>query len=199
MDFSELLAHRRMTRTFRGDPVDQGLLDTLCAEALRAPTAGNCAGVRMSTVGADLVGAYLEVATDAAWRATSRRYAGLARAGGVVIVTSRPQDYLTRYAQPDKVSSGLTRREDWPVPYWHTDAAMATMALLLLLEERGLAATLWGNFRHDLDVLAWARIEGEELFATVLIGVRDERDRPSRSLTLPVPTRAQRVRRVLRE
>ena len=150
----------------------------------------------MSTVAAADVGGYLAVATDEPWRATSRRYAGLARAGAVVIVTSRPQDYLSRYAAPDKASSGLEQRENWLVPYWHTDAAMATMALLLLLEERGLAATLWGNFRHGDDVLRWAQIDDEELFATVLIGVSDSIHHPSKSLGLRVPTRTQRVRRV---
>ncbi len=186
-----------MTRAFRGDPVDQDLLDELCREALRAPTAGNSAGVRLSTIGPALVNAYLDVATDEQWRATSRRYAGLARAGGVVIVTSRPQDYLARYALPDKAPSGLARREDWRIPYWHTDAAMATMALLLLLDEQGLAATLWGNFRHDDDVLRWAGLMDEELFATVLVGIGDaEHDFASPSLDLPVATRAQRVRHV---
>lgn len=196
MDLSEVLARRRMTRSFRGESVDHDLLDALCAEALRAPTAGNCAGVRMSTVSRDLVGQYFDVATDLEWRATSRRYAGLARAGALVLVTSRPQDYFARYAQLDKASSGLAQRDNWSIPYWHTDAAMATMALLLLLEEQGLAATLWGNFRHDADVLRWAAIDDEELFATVLIGVADGEDYPSRSLQQPVPARSQRVRRV---
>lgn len=185
-----------MTRSFRGDPVDQDHLDGLCAEALRAPTAGNCAGVRMSTVAQEHVGEYLEVATDQEWRTTSRRYEGLARAGAVVVVTSRPQDYFARYAREDKSSSGLDQRENWHVPYWHTDAAMATMALLLLLEECGLGATLWGNFRRDLEVLRWARIEDEELFATVLVGVPDGNDFPSASLKQSAPTRAQRIRRV---
>jgi nitroreductase len=196
VDLSELLARRRMTRSFSGDPVDQDLLDSLCAEALRAPTAGNCAGVRMSTVAHEHVGGYLAVATDEQWRASSRRYEGLARAGAVVLVTSRPQDYFMRYAKADKASSGLAQRENWHVPYWHADAAMAAMALLLLLEERGFAATLWGNFRHDADVLRWAQIDDEELFATVLIGVSDGNDYPSNSLDQPVPTRSQRVRRV---
>ena len=50
-----------------------------------------------------------------------------------------PQDYLARYGETDKTGSGLDRADGWPVPYWHTDAAMATMALLLLVEESGLA------------------------------------------------------------
>lgn len=83
------------------------------------------------------------------------------------------------------------------MPYWHTDAAMATMALLLLLEERGLAATLWGNFRHEEQIFAWARIEGEDLFASVLLGHADGNDVASTSLERDVPPRAKRVTRVM--
>ena len=185
-----------MTRSFSAQPVDQDLLDDLCAEAMRAPTAGNTAGVRMSTVASELVAQYFAVATDLSWRETSPRFAGLSRAGAVVIVTSRPEDYLARYAEPDKLSSGLHESAAWPLPYWHADAAMAAMALLLLIEESGWQATLWGNFRHGDDVLAWARIEDETLFGAVLIGRGDGNDVPSPSLDRTVPTRAQRVGRV---
>jgi nitroreductase len=185
-----------MTRSFRDEPVDQDVLDDLCAEALRAPTAGNSAGVRMTTVGRDHVAEYFAVATDATWREGNARFEGLSRCGAVVIVTSRPQDYLARYAQADKASSGLTDLDAWNVPYWHTDAAMATMALLLLLEERGLGAALWGNFRHDIEVLTWAGVGDETLFATVLVGVSDGEDHPSSSLGRDVVPRRSRVRRV---
>jgi hypothetical protein len=73
---------------------------------------------------------------------------------------------------------------------------MATMALLLLVQERGLGATLWGNFRHDDDVLAWARITDEVLFGSVLVGVPDGQDHVSASLARDVASRRQRVRRV---
>ena len=187
-----------MVRSFDGTPVDQEWLDELCAQALWAPTAGNSAGVRMHTIGPELVGAYFDVATDAAWRASARRAPGLARAGGAVLVTCRVRDYLERYAEPDKASSGLAERDAWPVPYWHTDAAMATMALLLLLEESGWRATLWGNFRHDAAVLAWANASDEDLFATVLIGRDDGADVASTSLERGVMSRTDRVRRVKR-
>jgi nitroreductase len=196
VELIELLRQRRMTRSFRPEPVDQDLLDQLCVEALRAPTAGNSAGVRMTTIAPEHVAQYFEVATDASWRATSPRFEGLSRAGAVVIVTSRPQDYTARYGESDKGSSGLADRDAWTVPYWHTDAAMATMALLLLVQERGLGASLWGNFRHDDDVLAWARITDEVLFGSVLVGVPDGQDHASASLARDVISRGQRVRRV---
>jgi nitroreductase len=196
MDVADLLARRRMTRSFRGDPVDQDLLDDLCAQSLRAPTAGNSAGVRMTTLTQRQAPGYFAVATDEWWRTTSSRYAGLARAGGLVVVTSRPQDYLARYAEHDKAASGLEEPDAWRVPYWHTDAAMATMALLLLVEEHGLGAALWGNFRHEDAVLAFIGAPDETLFATVLIGPADGDDHPSASLSRAVPARRDRVRRV---
>jgi hypothetical protein len=73
---------------------------------------------------------------------------------------------------------------------------MATMALLLLIEESGWQATMWGNFRNSVPVLTWARIDDEELFATVLVGRADGADVPSASLDRDVPSRASRVRRV---
>jgi nitroreductase len=185
-----------MTRSFDGTPLETDWLEERCAEALWAPTAGNAAGVRMNVVAGEHVDAYFNVATDPSWRERSRRYEGLRRAGAVVLVTTRPRDYLERYAESDKATSGLSDRDAWPLPYWHTDAAMATMALLLLLEESGWQSTLWGSFRHDQAVLAWAKLEDEELFASVLIGRGDGNDVASTSLRRAVPSRRARVRRV---
>ena len=185
-----------MVRSFDGTPVDPSWLEELCALALWSPTAGNSAGVRLHTIPFEHLSDYFAVATDETWRTNARRAPGLQRAGAAVLVTSRPSDYTSRYGEDDKHRSGLDDEDSWPVPYWHTDAAMATMALLLLLEEADLSATLWGNFRHGDEVLAWARIRDEELFASVLIGRADGNDVSSASLARDVPARATRVRRV---
>jgi nitroreductase len=187
-----------MVRSFDGTPADQVWLDDICSQSLWSPTAGNSAGVRMYNFTQDLIEPYLAVATDEDWRRRSKRAAGLARAGGGVVVTSRPQDYVARYSESDKASSGLGDQSAWPIPYWHTDAAMATMALLLLIEESGWQATIWGNFRHDEEVLAWIGAPDERLFASVLIGIGDGNDEPSASLSRPVEPRSERVRRVRR-
>jgi nitroreductase len=196
MELRQLLAQRRMIRSFDGTPVDLEWLDECCATALWSPTAGNSAGVRFYTVAAQRVASFFDVATDEEWRSTARRAGGLMRAGAVVLVTCRSQDYLRRYAEHDKSNSGLDEIEGWPVPYWQTDAAMATMALLLLIEESGWQATMWGNFGRSGRLLEWAHISDEELFATVLVGKSDGHYVPSASLTREVPSRASRVRRV---
>jgi nitroreductase len=185
-----------MVRSFDATPVDPDWLGGICADALRAPTAGNAAGVRMHVVSADRIAEYFEAATDASWRESSRRFAGLSRAGGAVVVTARVDDYLNRYAEPDKEASGLDERDAWPVPYWYVDAAMATMALLLLLEESGWQAALWGNFRHATRVMNWIGSPDEELVATVLVGRGDGDDQPSTSVGRDVLARSARVSRV---
>ncbi len=185
-----------MVRSFDATPVNHEWLDQLCADALWAPTAGNAAGVRMHTVGADLVDGYFEVATDEAWRTSARRAPGLQRCGGIVLVTSRPSAYLARYGETDKTTSGLSDESAWPVPYWHTDAAMATMVLLLLIEESGWQAALWGNFRREAEIMRWMGVVDEQLFATVLVGRADGNDVASSSLRREVPARDERVRRV---
>jgi hypothetical protein len=187
-----------MVRSFDGTPVDPGWLADRCADALWSPTAGNSAGVRFHLVGPPLLAEYFEVATDEEWRAHARRAKGLQRAGAVVLVTSRRSAYVDRYAEADKRASGLDDESNWPIPYWHTDAAMATMALLLLVEESGWQAALWGNFRHERAILAWAGVEDEDLFATVLIGRSDGNDVASSSLAREVPSRESRVRIVER-
>mgnify|MGYP003328008872 CR=1 FL=1 len=196
MTLSDLLAARRMVRSFDGRAVPGDLLSELATTALLSPTAGNSAGVRMTVVDQSRLAEYFSVATDDAWRRGAPRAAGLMRAGGVVLITSRPQDYLARYSEPDKAESGLGDPQQWAIPYWHTDAAMATMSLLLLLEEHELVATIWGNFRHEENVLTWAGAGDERLFATVLVGYPDGNDTPSASLARPVPPRAKRVRRL---
>jgi nitroreductase len=193
MELQQALAQRRMVRSFDGTPVPVADLHAWSLLALRAPTAGNSQGVGFTIVPSERVPAFFSAATDEAWRADAPRAPHLQRAGAVVLSWSEPTAYTSRYREEDKVASGLGDSAAWPVPYWHTDAAMATMALLLLVEEAGWGATLWGAFRNQAAIASLAKWpEGRELFASIVIGRPDGHDRPSSSLRRPL-TRAARV------
>ena len=43
--------------------------------------------------------------------------------------------YTSRYSEADKQGHGLEVAANWQVPFWLTDAAMATQNLLLLAED----------------------------------------------------------------
>ncbi len=195
MDVRDALRRRRMTRAFDGGELEEPELVELCTEALRAPTAGHARGVRTVVLAGQAgVHDYLAAATDAEWRASSSRAPGLAMAGGAVVIVCDPSAYATRYADDDKAASGLGDLDAWPLPYWHTDAAFATMSLLLLIEDAGLSACFLGAFRRHREVLGLVNApSGTELFGTVLVGRASAAQAPSGSLRRPGPTRAERV------
>ena len=134
-------------------------LGTLC-DALWAPTAGNAAGVRFNVIGAEGRGRVLRgrdrravACALATLRGTTPRGRGGARdarPGTTSSATASP-------TRPPQDSATLTRGRS---PTGTPTPRMATMALLLLLEESGWQATLWGSFRHDEEVLSWAGIDG---------------------------------------
>jgi len=183
-----------MVRSFDGTAPTHEILAQWAELALYAPTAGNSAGVRLVVMEGAAVPEYFSAATDAGWRESAERAPGLLRAGAVVAAFSCPDLYTSRYGEGDKAASGLERADAWTVPYWHTDAAMAVMQLLLLIEHDGWSACFWGNFRNEDSVRELCRLdEGWRLFGTVLIGRDDGHDRRSVSLGRVVTPRMQRV------
>jgi nitroreductase len=195
MNVRDALRGHRMTRAFDGTELVEAQLVGLCEDALRAPTAGHSRGVdAIVLAGTAGVRRYLHVATDPTWRAGSTKAEGLGRAGGAVLVVCEPSAYASRYAAPDKVGSGLDDVAAWPVPYWFGDAAFATMALLLLAEEAGLAGCFLGAFRNEPDVLADVGApRGRRLFGAVLLGHAASVQSRSSSLDRDGPSRADRV------
>ncbi len=65
------------------------------------------------------------------------------RAPVVIVPCSSKAAYLRRYAEPDK---GWTDRDEarWPVPFWHMDAAMASLLILQTAVDAGLGACFFG-------------------------------------------------------
>ena len=133
-----------MVRNYSPEPVDPDVVERVLAAGHRAPSAGN------STGWAFLV---LDSPGDVAryWRATAgdrvdapdRWLRGMMTAPVLVLPMGSKDAYLDRYAEPDK---GWTDRDEarWPVPYWHTDAAMAAMLMLLTATDEGLGACFFG-------------------------------------------------------
>ncbi|NYD40287.1 nitroreductase family protein [Nocardioides panaciterrulae] len=143
MDFQDVVDRRRMVRSYEERPVDPTIVDRALRNGVRAPNAGFSQGW------AFLV---LDTPADVArwWRATADDVehpdtwlAGMMRAPVVVVPCSSKAAYLGRYAEPDK---GWTDRDEarWPMPFWHMDAAMASLLIMQTVVEEGLGSCFFG-------------------------------------------------------
>lgn len=188
MELTTALARRRMVRNFEPTPLPRAELDDVLDRARRAPSAGN-------TQASGFVVLDEPAAVDRYWAVTlpphrrdSFRWQGLLRAPALVLVTTRPDAYLDRYAERDKAPSGRGGDVDrWPVPYWWVDAGAVAQNLLLLAVDRGWGACLFGPFdhepalRHEFDL-----DDGLRLVATIALG-QPLPGEPGRSATRPRP------------
>lgn len=197
MELQEALRARRMTRDFRPDPIEGGLIEELLDLARRAPSAGNTHA--MSWLVLDdpaAVAAYWDTTLAPAKR-DSFPWPGLLRAPVLVLPTVEAARYVDRYAEADKAATGLGAGVDrWAVPYWYVDGGMAVMALLLAATDAGLGALFFGLFEHEAAVRARFGIpEGAQPLGTVALGWPAASQRPSSSARRGRPPLADLVHR----
>ena len=143
MEFAEVVRRRRMVRDYDPDrPVPAEVRERLLAHAIRAPSAGFSQGWEFLVLETPderdrFWAATTEESPDDGWLTRMRR------APLLVVPFSSKAAYLERYAEPDK---GWTDRNEarWPVPYWHVDAGMAALLMLLTAVDEGLGACFFG-------------------------------------------------------
>lgn len=185
MELRAAIAKRKMTRAFSDAPLPLGELDRLLDLARRAPSAGNTQAAAFVVLDRpDLVGRYWDITLPddgAGSKRSGFRWQSLLQAPALVLVTTEPDRYLSRYAEPDKAAAGRGESQDrWPVPYWWVDVGAVIQNLLLLATEAGLGACLFGAFDHEPAIRAEFGIPATtRLAATVAIGhpLADERGR----------------------
>jgi len=145
MEFQDVVRRRRMIRSYDDRPVDRAIVDRALANATHAPSAGFSQGWGFLALDTkDDVGRFWAATTAAASLAAPDSWLrGMMRAPVVVVPCSSKAAYLARYAEDDKGWTG--RDEDrWPVPYWHLDAAMASLLILQTAVDEGLGACFFG-------------------------------------------------------
>lgn len=158
MEFQDVVARRRMVRTYSAEPVDPVVVERMLANALHSPSAGFSQGWAFLLLDkpAD-VQRFWEATSDPdavpdSWRR------GMRSAPVIIVPLSCKAAYLDRYAEPDK---GWTDRDEarWPVPYWHIDTGMASLLILQTAVDSGLGACFFGipperldPFRDEFDV-----------------------------------------------
>jgi nitroreductase len=145
MEFQEVVRHRRMIRDYADEPVDPAVVRRALDNAVRAPNAGFSQGWGFLVLDTpDDIGRFWAASTDAdELRSPHEWLTGMMRAPVIVVPCSSKAAYLGRYAEPDK---GWTDEDEarWPVPFWHMDAAMASLLILQTVVDEGLGACFFG-------------------------------------------------------
>ncbi|MFH5822834.1 nitroreductase family protein [Georgenia sp. AZ-5] len=145
IEFQDVLRRRRMVRRYSPEPVDSAAVDRLLRNAVRAPQRRVSQGWAYLVLDqrADIE-LFWEASTPPDRVARPDAWLRRMRTAPVIIVPFSSKDaYLTRYAEEDK---GWTDRDEsrWAVPYWHVDAGMASLLILLTAVDEGLGACFFG-------------------------------------------------------
>ncbi len=105
-EFAEVVRARRMTRAFDDRPIEPGVLDGLVDLAARSPSAGKTQGWSLVV----LEGAQTALFWDTTLPAVKRdsfRWKRLLSAPVIALPLADSKAYIDRYAEPDKVQTGL--------------------------------------------------------------------------------------------
>jgi nitroreductase len=149
MDFYDVVRRRRMVRHFTDEPVPREVIERIVETAQHAPSAGFSQGVSYVVV------------TDPAKRKRIGELCGetegyvasgfdpfVSEAPVQIIICTSEKVYKERDREPDKRPDPDQPEMEWPVPYWHTDAGMALVLILLAAVNEGLAGAFVGTWEN---------------------------------------------------
>jgi nitroreductase len=169
-----------MTRRFSPQPLDPMLVDELLDLARRAPSAGFSQGVHFLVLRDESVRTFWSTTGAGEW--FGKTQPGVLQAPVIVLPLAFALEYTGRYAEPDKQGHGLEEADNWAVPFWLTDTAMAVQNMLLLAEDRGLGALYFGIFRNaDVLLRELGVPDGAQPLGAVALGHRAPEDVPTGS------------------
>lgn len=143
MEFQDVVDRRRMIRDYDERPLDPALVERAIRNATHAPSAGFSQGWGFLVLDAPDDVRRFWAATSDDLDAPDSWLRGMMRAPVVIVPCSSKAAYLGRYAEADK---GWTDQDEarWPVPFWHMDAAMASLLILQTAVDEGLGACFFG-------------------------------------------------------
>lgn len=140
MDFSDVVARRRMVRRYSSTPVAHDLIERVVAAGVHAPSAGFSQGQRFVVVTDKDVRARVASAAGEDTYVARGFDPWLSVAPVHIILCADVAAYRDRYDEPDKDGT-----DSWSVPYWWVDIGASLMAILYAAVNEGLSAGFIGD------------------------------------------------------
>ena len=145
MEFRDVLALRRMHRSFLPDPIPRDVVERVARSVRRAPSGGFSQGQSVVVVTDDATRRAVAEAMDEPFYVGKGWPAFMSTAPVQIVVCASESRYHERYQRPDKLAESEGVETVWPVPYWFVDAGAAMMLVLLSAIDEGLAAAFTGH------------------------------------------------------
>ena len=174
--FADVVRSRRMTRSFRSDPVDPVVLEACIELGLRAPSAGKSQGWHVLLLEGEETSRYWDCALPHNKRETFA-FPHLLDAPVIALMLADTSAYLQRYSEADKAHTGLGSSVDaWVAPYWTIDASFSTMTFLLALEDKGLGALFFAHANEEKLREEFQLPDEVQILGTVALGHASKQD-----------------------
>lgn len=146
MEFQQVVKKRKMIRSYTQEPIPQEKIDTILSNFFRGPSAGFSQGIELLVLkdGNDIKRYFDSIKNNEEIKdGVLSKWNKMENAQLILIPIAHKDTYLERYARPDK---GWTDKSEshWPVPFWLTDTAMASMIALLTAVDLELGALFVG-------------------------------------------------------
>jgi FMN reductase [NAD(P)H] len=144
VDFRDVLARRRMHRSFLPDPIPEEQIERVAGVIRRAPSGGFSQGGSIVVVTDEKKRHEIARAFgDEHYSPYGRNF--IADAPVHMLISANEALYHARYNEPDKLAAGGGVEITWPVPYWFVDAGALMMLVLLAAIDEGLAGAFIGH------------------------------------------------------
>jgi nitroreductase len=144
MEFRELLAKRRMHRSFLPEPLPREQIERIVSVIRRAPSGGFSQGGSIVVVTDDDRRAAIASAFgDEHYSLNGRNF--VADAPVHLVISANESLYHARYNEADKLAATGGVEVTWPVPYWFVDAGALMLLVLEAAIDEGLASAFIGH------------------------------------------------------
>jgi FMN reductase [NAD(P)H] len=144
VEFRDILARRRMHRSFLPEPIPQEQIERIAGVIRRAPSGGFSQGSSIVVVTDDE--RRHEIAAAFGDEHYSRDGHNFIDEAPVHMVISADESlYHARYNEADKLQATGGVEVPWPVPYWFVDAGALMMLVLAAAIDEGLASAFIGH------------------------------------------------------
>ncbi|HEY2935491.1 MAG TPA: nitroreductase family protein [Gaiellaceae bacterium] len=145
MEFRDVLAQRRMHRSFLPDPVAEESIERIVRTIRRAPSGGFSQGQSLVVVTESNMRRRIADAFEEERYVETGSPPFISTAPLHIVVSANERLYHERYNEADKLQATGGVEITWPVPYWFVDAGALMMLIQLAAIDEGLASAFIGH------------------------------------------------------